>query len=140
MFKASRTLLKVATIVGTIVGALLFATVPFFFVIGFSPTIRNMLIKAMDDGTITVHGSLSFDEIVLILQAFFVVIGFVLLIIGAMCVINAIISSKARQEPTRNLYIACIVTGALSTNFSLIAGIFGLICLANEERQKRFEE
>ena len=141
MLKASRALLKVATILGTIVGALVLACVPAFFVIGFSGTIRNMLIEAMQDGSITVQGDApNYEVAAIFIQAMFLVLGFTLLIIGVMCVVNAIISLRTRNEPTRGRYIACIVTGALSTDFSLVAGIFGLICLAREERRKKLEE
>lgn len=141
MLKASRSLLRVAAIVGTVCGALILACVPAFFIIGFSSTIGDMLVEAMKDGTVTVHGtSASYETLVFIIQGIFVSLGFTLLIIGVMCVINAIIATRTRNEPTRGRYIACIVTGALSTDFSLIAGIFGLICLAREENKKKLEE
>lgn len=141
MQKASNVLLKVATIVGTVAGAIILAIVPFLLVIGFSTTIRDMLYEAMKDGTITVQGDATPYEVgVFIIQFTFIALGFALLIVGASCVVNAIIASKTRREPTRGLYIACIVTGALSTDFSLVAGIFGLICLNRELTRKRFEE
>ena len=141
MFKACRALLRVATIVGTICGALILACVPAFFVIGFSNTIHNMLVDAMKEGTVTVEGtSASYETIAFVIQGMFIGLGFTLLIVGAMCVVNAILSLRTRNEPTRGRYIACIVTGALSTDFSLIAGIFGLICLGREERRKKLEE
>ena len=141
MLKASRSLLRVAAIVGTVCGALILACVPAFFIIGFSSTIGDMLVEAMKDGTVAVHGtSASYETLVFIIQGIFVSLGFTLLIIGVMCVVNAIIATRTRNEPTRGRYIACIVTGALSTDFSLIAGIFGLICLAREENKKKLEE
>lgn len=141
MLKASRSLLRVAAIVGTVCGALILACVPAFFIIGFSSTIRDMLVEAMKDGTVTVHDtSASYETLVFIIQGIFVSLGFTLLVIGVMCVVNAIIATRTRNEPTRGRYIACIVTGALSTDFSLIAGIFGLICLAREENKKKLEE
>ncbi len=141
MLKASRSLLRVAAIVGTVCGALILACVPAFFIIGFSSTIGDMLVEAMKDGTVTVHDtSASYETLVFIIQGIFVSLGFTLLIIGVMCVVNAIIATRTRNEPTRGRYIACIVTGALSTDFSLIAGIFGLICLAREENKKKLEE
>ncbi len=141
MFKASRSLLRVAAIVGTVCGALILACVPAFFIIGFSSKIGDMLVEAMKDGTVTVHdSSASYETLVFIIQGIFVSLGFTLLIIGVMCVVNAIIATRTRNEPTRGRYIACIVTGALSTDFSLIAGIFGLICLAREENKKKLEE
>ena len=141
MLKASRSLLRVAAIVGTVCGALILACVPAFFIIGFSSTIRDMLVEAMKDGTVTFRDtSASYETLVFIIQGTFVSLGFTLLVIGVMCVVNAIISTRTRNEPTRGRYIACIVTGALSTDFSLIAGIFGLICLAREENKKKLEE
>ena len=141
MLKASRSLLRVAAIVGTVCGALILACVPAFFIIGFSNTIRDMLVEAMKDGTVTFRDtSASYETLVFIIQGIFVSLGFTLLIIGVMCVVNAILSLRTRNEPTRGRYIACIVTGALSTDFSLIAGIFGLICLGREERRKKLEE
>lgn len=141
MLKASRSLLRVAAIVGTVCGALILACVPAFFIIGFSSTIRDMLVEAMKDGTVTFRDtSASYETLVFIIQGIFVSLGFTLLIIGVMCVVNAIIATRTRNEPTRGRYIACIVTGALSTDFSLIAGIFGLICLAREENKKKLEE
>lgn len=141
MLKASRVLLRVAAIVGTVCGALLLACVPAFFVIGFSSTIRNMLVEAMKDGSITFEGNdMPIETAVLVLQIMFIVLGFTLLLIGVACVINAVISVKTRNEPTSGRYIACIVTGALSTDFSVIAAIFGLICLHKAERQNKLEE
>ena len=142
MLKASRALLKVATIIGTICGALILAFVPACFVLGFSNTIRDMLVKAINDGEVTIHSSVDLkpEQIALMIQVMFIVLGFTLLPIGVLCVINAMISSKTRNEPTRGRYIACIVTGALSTDFSIIAGIFGLICLNRESRQNKIEE
>ena len=142
MLKASRALLKVATILGTVCGALILATVPACFILGFSNIIRDMLIKAINDGEVTIHSSVDLkpEQIALIIQVMFIVLGFTLLIIGVMCVVNAMIAYKTRNEPTRGRYIACIVTGALSTDFSLIAAIFGLICLNRQERQKKIEE
>ena len=142
MFRASRTLLRVAAIVGTVFGALILACVPAMFVIGCSPTIRDMLIKSFEDGTITVHssGDFSAKDFVFFFQFLFVFLAVLFIIIGGCCVANAIIATKTRNEPTRGRYIACIITGALSTDFSIIAGIFGLICLARQQRQKKLEE
>lgn len=138
MLKASKVLLRVAAIVGTVCGALILACVPFFFVIGFSSTIRDMLIKAMNDGTITTNtNDLPYETIVLGLQIMFIALGFTLLLVGACCVVNAVIAVKTREEPTRGRYIACIVTGALSTDFSIIAAIFGLICLKERNVKNR---
>lgn len=141
MLKASRVLLRVAAIVGTVCGALILACVPVFFVLGFSTTIRDMLVQAMNDGTITTNThDLPYEKVVILFQVMFVILGFTLLIIGACCVVNAIIAVRTRNEPTRGRYIACIVTGALSTDFSIIAAIFGLICLKRSERQKKLIE
>ena len=140
MQKASRILLLVATIVSTVVGALLLACVPALFVLGVSPTIANMLRDAINSGEIKNDPNVPVDTAILILQIVFIVTAVVLLTIGVCAVINAIISSKTRKNPTRGLYIACIVTGALSTDFSIVAGILGLITLSKQERNKEIVE
>ena len=141
MLNTSNVFLKVATIIGTIIGALFLASVPVYFVIGFSNVIHGMLVDAMNDGTITVqNANLSFEEIAVLLQGMFIGLGFMFLVLGGICVANAIISSITRREPTRGRYIACIITGAMSTDFSVVAGILGLINLSREKRQKEFEE
>ena len=140
MQKASRILLLVATIVSTVVGALLLACVPALFVLGVSPTIANMLRDAINSGEIKNDPNVPVDTAILILQIVFIVTAVVLLTIGVCAVINAIISSKTRKNPTRGLYIACIVTGALSTDFSIVAGILGLITLSKQERNKQIVE
>ena len=140
MQKASRILLLVATIVSTVVGALLLACVPALFVLGVSPAIANMLRDAINSGEIKNDPNVPVDTAILILQIVFIVTAVVLLTIGVCAVINAIISSKTRKNPTRGLYIACIVTGALSTDFSIVAGILGLITLSKQERNKEIVE
>ena len=140
MQKASRILLLVATIVSTVVGALLLACVPALFVLGVSPTIANMLRDAINSGEIKNDPNVPVDTAILILQIVFIVTAVVLLTIGVCAVITAIISSKTRKNPTRGLYIACIVTGALSTDFSIVAGILGLITLSKQERNKEIVE
>ena len=142
MLRTSRILLKVATIVSTICGAIILAFVPVFLTIGFSSTIHDMLLEAIKDGTVTVHSSngLSNEQMVKLFQVIFATVGFVFIIIGVLCVANAIIASKTRNEPTRGRYIACIITGALSTDFSLVGGIFGLISLARIEKNKQIDE
>ena len=143
MSKAISALLKAAMIVGTIVGALLLACCPGLFVLGFSPVIHDMLVTALEDGVIAVRGygaDLPYESLAFLIQAAMWSCGFSFLIIGVICVINAILASRTRREPTRKRYIDCIVTGALSTDFSSIAGILGLVSLTREERRKRFEE
>lgn len=140
MQKASKTLLLVATIVSTVVGALIIALVPFLIVLGVSPTIANMLREAINSGEIKNDSSIPVDTVILILQTIFIVTGVMLAVVGGCCVVNAVIASKTRRAPTRNLYIACIVTGALSTNFSLVAGILGLIALSRQQRNQQIVE
>lgn len=140
MQKTSRTLLLVATIVSTVVGAIILALVPVLIILGVSPTISNMLREAIANGEIKNDSSVSADTAVLIIQTIFIVTGVILTVVGGCCVVNAVIASITRRAPTRNLYIACIVTGALSTDFSLVAGILGLIALSRQERNQQTVE
>ena len=140
MLKASRTLLRVATIFGTVCGALILACVPVLLVLGVSPTIHDMLVKAIQDGQIHTDLDLPAEQIVLGLQISFIASAVMLIFVGGCCVANALISSKTREQPTRGRYIACIITGALSTEFSIVGAIFGLISLKKSERLLKLEE
>ena len=86
MLKASRALLKVATIIGTICGALILAFVPACFILGFSNVIRDMLVKAVNDGEVIIHSSVDLkpEQIALMIQVMFIVLGFTLLPIGVL--------------------------------------------------------
>ena len=140
MEKAARTLLRVAAIVSTVVGALILACVPAFLVIGISPTIHQMLVKAIEEGTIHTDVNVPAETIVIALQCIFISLAVVFIFLGGVCVANAIIASKTRNEPTKGRYVACIVTGLLSTDFSAIAAIFGLIVLSRKARRAKLEE
>ena len=140
MEKASRALLKVAAIFGTVCGALILACVPVMLVLGISPTIREMLTTAIEDGSIHTDLDLPAAQIALGVQIVLIVTAVMLIFVGGCCVANAIISSKTREEPTRGRYIACIITGALSTDFSIIGSVFGLIVLKRKERRQKLEQ
>ena len=142
MEKASRTLLRIAVIFGTILGALVLACVPCLIVLGASPAIKDMLVEAITSGDVNVHSDfdLTAEQIATLIQVVLLVTAGLLIYLGAICVANAIISSKARNNPTEGLMIAAIITGALSTDFSLVGGIFGLICVKRRARRKQIEE
>ena len=137
MLKSSCILLKIAMIFGTIIGSMILAMCPAFFAIGFSSHIHQLLVEAAQEGAIYSSIDISDEATATAIQGVFIALAFVFLVLGGVCVANAIISSRTRNKPSENLYIACIVTGALSTGFSLVAGIFGLICLnKNKDQQK----
>lgn len=142
MLRISRTFLKIAKIVSTVCAGIMLACAPVMLVLGFSGTIHDMLLAAINDGTLTVSSSagLTNEQIVAVFQGTYIASGFVLLFFGGVCLANALISSKTSREPTRNRYIACIVTGALSTDFSIPAAILGLISMKQEEQKPEIEE
>lgn len=135
MERASSILLKIATIVGTIVAALLGVVTPLFIILGASPAIHDSLVQGFDNGDLAYQGFPDSESAARFVQGVFLALGIVYAILVALCVANAIISSKARRLKTRNLYIAAIVTGALSTDLSLVGGIFGLIALKRKENK-----
>lgn len=140
MEKASRTLLRIAAIVGTVCGALILACVPFLIVMGASTTIKEMLVAAINEGNVHSDLDLPPEEVAGIVQLVLIMTAVLLTMIGGLCVANAIISSKARSNPTEGLMIASIITGALTTDFSLVGGIFGMICIKRRARKKQLEE
>ena len=52
-----------------------------------------------------------------------------MLILGGLCLINAIITKKTMNYPNRNNYIACIIVGFLSVGISAVGAIIGLVAL-----------
>lgn len=142
MLRISRIFLKIATIVSTVTGAIILACSPVFLVLGFSSKIRDMVVTAINDGTINATSSagLTTEQMVSVFQGSFIACGFVLIVLGIMCVVNAVLSSKTRSEPSKERYIACIVTGALSTDLSIPGAILGLIASKKEENNSQIEE
>ena len=142
MERISNTFLKVGMIVSLVAGAIILCCVPVFFVIGFSSNIRDMILEDIDNGRISYQGNgVTPEEFVTIMQVTFAALGFVMLIIGAICFANAFICSAARKSQTRGLYIAAIITGAMSTDFAIPGGVLGLISLSKKaKKQNQIEE
>lgn len=142
MERTSNTFLKVGMIVSLVVGAIVLCCVPLFLVIGFSSNIREMILEDINSGRISYQGNgVTPEEFVTIMQVTFVTLGFVMLTIGAICIANAFICSAARKSQTRGLYIAAIITGAMSTDFAIPGGVLGLISLSKKsKKQNQIEE
>ena len=139
MKRASEILFKISTILGAIIGGVVLAFVPFELIVGFSGHIREMLIEAFDNGTITYTGDISQmngELFATIIQTTLVVSGIISILVGVGCVIGAILGVRARKEATRGLLIASIVVGALSLDSLVVAGIFGLIVLNKEAKRE----
>lgn len=136
MGRTSDTFLKVGMIVSIIAGAIILMSTPVFFVTGFSKSIREMIIENINNGTIAYDGNgLTPEEFVTVMQVTFATLGFVMLLLGVLCFVNAFVSSAARRNKTHGLYIAAIITGAMSTDFSIPGGILGLISLSKEAKK-----
>lgn len=114
---------------------------PILLIMGFSSEIREEVLNNIHNGTISYHGNgMTPEEFVTVMQATFAALGIMMIVVGIACVINAIISSLAMRKGTRGLYIAAIITGVLSTDFSIPGGILGLILLSRDKNKSEFDK
>ena len=115
----------------------LLAPSPVLFVLGVSSKINGMVVEAIQqyaqDQSVISNAQLFAD----LMQAGFIVLSVLFILIGLACVVNAIVVSRARKEQTRGLYIASIILGAFSTSVTILAGIFSLI---EDHKTKQIEE
>ena len=138
MKKVSNIFLKVAHILGIIVGILLLVTFVGAVVASFLPETRDALIEIFQNNGVDFGDDP--ESLALMAQILMIVYSFVFIILGVICIIDAIVAKKTIENPTKGRYIACIILGAMSTDFSLVAGILGLISLNKENAQKQQEE
>ena len=138
MNRISNTMLRIGMILCIISAASLIFCVPFFITMGVSPRIHQMIVEAVENGS--VNSDYAPEIAAGIVQGVLLASGIVCLIYGGLCVAGAIVPSKTLKEATRGRYIACIVLGLMTTNFATAGGILGLIYQArvarNERRQK----
>ena len=137
MKKASNILLKIAHIFGLVMGILLLISFIPMILVACMPEVRDAVIQMMQE-----NGAEFGDDteyIVTLYQVMIVVYSMLFVYLGIMCIVDAAIASKAMTEPSRGRYIACIILGAMSTDFSLVGGILGLIALNKENKQKQQE-
>ena len=137
MKRASDILLKIAQIFGLVMGILLLISFVPMILVACMPEVRDGVIQAMQE-----NGAEFGDDteyIVTLYQVMIVVYSMLFVYLGIMCIVDAAIARKAMTEPSRGRYIACIVLGAMSIDFSLVGGILGLIALNKENKQKQQE-
>ena len=137
MGKISNTMLKIGMILSIVCSAILLFTSPFLITIGVSPHIREMIIEGVKNGDI--NSDYAPEIAAAIVQGLALGAGITYVLLGALCVADAIVASLTLKEPSRGRYIACIVLGTMSTNFTIAGGILGLIYSARVERNKRRE-
>lgn len=137
MKRASDILLKISYIFGLVMGILLLVSFVPTICIAFLPEAREAFIQVLEN-----NGADFGDDpeaIALIVQLSIVCYSLVFVFLGTLCIVDAVISKKALNEPSKNRYIACIILGAMSVEFSLIGGILGLVALNRENNRKQQE-
>jgi len=134
MNRISHTMLKVGMILSVVCGALILFTSPFFITIGVSSRIHDMIVQEVEAGN--VNSTYAPEVTAQVVQATFLALGILFIILGAVCVADAIVASLTMKAPSRGRYIACIVLGFLSTEFTIAGGVLGLIYQARVRRNE----
>ena len=131
-------MLRIGMILCIVCGALLIFTVPFLITVGVSSRIHDMIVEAVESGN--VNSNYDPEVAATIVQATALSCGIALLIVGIVCVVSAVVASKALKDCTRRRYIAAIVLGSMTSGFTLAGGILGLIADARIRRNKAREQ
>lgn len=98
-----------------------------FFVFG-APQYKEIIVKGLEEGTINSSIPGSPEEIATALQATFIGLGVMFVIMAVLAGVNIFFSFKGRNSDSKGVFIANIVLGFLSSIIvNLVAGIFGLI-------------
>ena len=107
-------------------------------VISLLPEMREALIQSFEENGAD-FGELTAEQVVYVWQLLIISSATAFVWLGVMCIVDAVISKKAMDNPSKGHYIACIVLGAMSTDFSVVGGILGLIALSKENKTKQEE-
>lgn len=139
MKKASRVLLKIAHIYGLIMGIYCLLVSLVWIVISLNPVMRDAIVQSLEENGVD-FGELSPEQIVLLFQLIIASSAVAFVYLGVISIVDAVVSRKALNNPTRGRLIACMILGAMSTDFSFVGGMLGIFSLAKENRMKAREE
>ena len=143
MRRASEILFLVGMIVSIIVAVGCGIAAITLFVLGGSPAFKEVLIKLVEEGKVTVNyqGNLTSEQVATIFQGTLIGCGVPCLFISGFAVANAVFSSKAKGgKPTRTIAILNIVFGILSDVYvNVVGAILSLIQDGRDERRQALE-
>ena len=137
MEKASKIFLKIGFIVALVLGIILVICGPVVLVVAFLPEVREALIAFYEENPTTYdYENIYPEDAALWAQILMSLSSFGFIITGALCIVSGVIAQKAGKEGTRGRYVACIIFGALTIQFILLGGIFGLVD-SNQKLRRR---
>ena len=139
MKRASNIVLLVGQIFGIVMSVVCFLTAIGCFVCAGIPELRDALVEVFENNGVN-FGDFDAETLVLFIQSMIITSGIMMLILGIVCIIDAIVAANTIKEPTRGRLIACIILGIFSTDITIVGGILGLIALGKEERRKALEQ
>ncbi len=132
MKSASRILLLISGIL-SIVAAVLYLIFGILMLAMTGESGKAAMQEAINNGTVTVASGLTQEEAIAALQGMALAVGVVFMFLVVFCIINSVLSFKARNHQTKGLLILNIVFGALSgVLLNILGGIFGLVSRSNE--------
>ena len=139
MKRASNILLKIAHIFGIVMAVFCFITAVSWIIISFMPEMRDALVQTFEENGVD-FGELSAEQVVFVGQLIIASCAVAFLYLGIVCIVDAVVSKKAMDNPTKGRLIACMILGLMCTDFSFVGGLLGIFALAKENRQKKIEE
>ena len=107
------------------------------FIIASGPALTEPLIEGIESGNISsdFQGATT-EEIVKLIQLFFLTLGIVFICFVPFAIANCIICFVGKAKQTKGMYILNIVFGILSwTLVNTVGGVLGLIAKIKEEKR-----
>ena len=139
MKKASRILYIVSTAVGfSLMGTFLLVAIIFGFYC--TPFAREIIIEGINNGSITSDFQGTPEEVATYIQTMFLYMAAAFGGAGIACGITGIIGAIGIKAKSKAFAIISIIAGGLCDSATLlIAGIFALITLSQEEKAKQIQ-
>lgn len=132
---ASRILFLIGGIVSFVNAGMLLLMSLIFGIFEF-PFVRDLMLEAMESGEASTAAD-SPEMAALIVQISFAICIAAFIIYAALCVVNGILSLKARRNPTKQLCIINIVFGLITgIEVNTVGGFLGFFSLKKEEKQE----
>ena len=138
MKRASNILLKIAHIFGLVMGILLLLCFIPAIIIAFLPEARDAMVQVFQNNGIDFGDDP--EVLAMVGQIIIITYSLVFVILGSLSIIDAVVSKKAMENPTKGRLIACMILGLMSTDFSFVGGLLGIFALSKENHQKKLEE
>ena len=138
MKRASNILLKIAHIFGLVMGILLLLCFIPAIIIAFLPEARDAMVQVFQNNGIDFGDDP--EVLAMVGQIIIITYSLVFVILGSLSIIDAVVSKKALENPTKGRLIACMILGLMSTDFSFVGGLLGIFALSKENHQKKLEE